>query len=682
MNLPHVTARIGKSIAGNDLLTSLYANLKGKYREQDELYAVYLIFDLEKKSIYFDEVFPYTENTRKRNLFFGNNSAASAQYYLVREVSGLHYLLGSVLNDLKMELEKNDMKDCELANILVDLDSEKLIHTTGKKGKGTVNLDKFIFTYDNSKKDVKLFGDNKNIELDGNKINYEDFVKLAIGYEAKNKRLVMIIPKVVTKDGNEVVLSKLESFKNLVLLNNNLVMNNKDTGNKKSSLICYICGEEKDDVKCSEYLTKLRRDGINKIFTTTTLNSAKMFEKKKYSESYSVCSSCYRDLIAGEKFINDKLQTRIANERTFLIPEGIINDFDYANVEKIKEGIDLCFNPRDAQIFTENIKEEHHYLNDDNWYNLNFIIYTTDGNSVSVLQTIEDVSNIYFDKINDLLAEISDDMPFIQSMNLGSLYGMIPVRKNKSGEQLNVNRVLTFYKSILNKNPISSSTVFAYASEAYDKGVRQILKGNPTNYDNLGVRFYNENSLDFYFMRLSFKYIAVLQFLQNLNLLSKQIFTKIDGGGWNMEEKKFNNDFEAIKDFLETQGFTKEAKALFCLGTLIKKVATEQYKSKHKNKPILKKINFQGMGWKDVMRLYTDVVEKLRQYEKMTLDNENIMSLFHTNIGIMKAEDWKFDDHENVFYIMAGYSFMVGLMGTKEKSKDNNDSIEGGKDHD
>ncbi len=57
--------------------------------------------------------------------------------------------------------------------------------------------------------------------------------------------------------------------------------------------------------------------------------------------------------------------------------------------------------------------------------------------------------------------------------------------------------------------------------------------------------------------------------------------------------------------------------------------------------------------------LYQDVIEKLRQYDEMRLFNEAVMNRFHYYYGSLKRP-WSLNDHANVFYIMAGYSYMVG----------------------
>ena len=169
---------------------------------------------------------------------------------------------------------------------------------------------------------------------------------------------------------------------------------------------------------------------------------------------------------------------------------------------------------------------------------------------------------------------------------------------------------------------------------------------------------------DFFIKRIIFSYIVLLKTCQELNILDKEVFKQFEEGGQalntiNTPLEKINSSIKQIEKFLDEQGFTNDARALFYLGILVNRVAVAQYQKEHKTKPILKKIQFQGMNEKDIYRLYGDTVEKLRQYEKMNLFVEGIMNRFHYYFGTLE-KNWSLNDQENVFYIMAGYSYVVG----------------------
>ena len=96
-------------------------------------------------------------------------------------------------------------------------------------------------------------------------------------------------------------------------------------------------------------------------------------------------------------------------------------------------------------------------------------------------------------------------------------------------------------------------------------------------------------------------------------------------------------------------------KALFLLGYLIGEVGSAQSSTGHKKKPILDKVNFQGMGVEKLNRLTGDVLEKLRQNNILQYNEDAYSSLkILIDSNIVK---WGLSNQENVFYVLSGYAF-------------------------
>ena len=107
MNITQLTAILGKRKLKEESnpLKTLVKPLKVKVKDDDELYAAKMIFDIDSDYIYFeilDEIF--NDDLREKYNYFGNNSASSLQFYLTRDINSFHYLLTSVFNDLNLEL--------------------------------------------------------------------------------------------------------------------------------------------------------------------------------------------------------------------------------------------------------------------------------------------------------------------------------------------------------------------------------------------------------------------------------------------------------------------------------------------------------------------------------------------------------------------------------------------------
>lgn len=657
MNLPHITAEIGKQTSdGKDPLAMLYKDVKAN--ADKDLYDVFLNFDLNKNAIYFAEKVAHSSESAAKYRYLGNNSAAGMQYYIVREGKSSGYILRSMFNDLAMELEKQKMDGSELYRLLEELQENGLIEYAGKKGEGRINLDKFVDSSSFENVSVEA-AEKKNIACNGENMSYDKFTRKMADMEEGSVQAGFVIPRVITKDGEEIVISMHEDYKELIMRSKNLKgcdsIGNQDISDKSKCRTCFICRQEKEDVKCSEYMSKLSRTGINKIFTTTTINSAKNIDKKKYEDSYAVCAECYRNLVSGEKYINENLTVRMAGERTFLVPEEVIGDFNFKYIERLKREVDMCFNPREVKNFMEGLEAEFKMDNENGHYNLNFVVNRTDGNSVNVLEVIEDVPFFHFQRVNEILKEKALNYEdYIKGLSMGSIYHMVPVRSNKSGDQLDVQKVLSLYKSILGGRQVKASQIFKYAAQA------------------IGIEMKKER--EFEAKKLIFEYMAFLNALSDMGILDRQ---ELKRGKELMDERQLakENSIEGVRRFLDDEGFDREARSLFYVGALMKSVANAQYSSNHKKKPILGKIRFQGMNKNEVKRLYSDIVEKLRQYDKMTYFNEMLMKDFHINFGKPDGA-WSHGDCDNVFYIMAGYAFMTKNFETDENKQNQSEQGE------
>ncbi len=145
-------------------------------------------------------------------------------------------------------------------------------------------------------------------------------------------------------------------------------------------------------------------------------------------------------------------------------------------------------------------------------------------------------------------------------------------------------------------------------------------------------------------------------------------------GGLKMEEqrKKHFTDEMIPKDIFEYWDNLEiyqdnQKKGLFLLGYLIGEVGSKRSSQQIKNKPILNKINFQGMGTEKLNRLLSDVLEKLKQYKLLDF-TVNIHSASQLLI-VENINNWSLSNQENVFYIISGFAFSNYLI--RKRSKEN-----------
>ncbi len=683
MNLPALTAMIGRAFPDDDIYSVLYPEPR-KSEKSKQPYVVYMTFDLCKNVIVFEDLTPYSNDSNRKFNYFGNNKAAAKQFHVVREGKHSYFFMGLWAN-LKYLLEKNGLQN--LAHLLTAVSDKGLIEAENgqlalEKIEFVINNPELGFSYDIEKKRIV----QKSADV-SEEISFEAFIRRAVGGKFSDQ-IVLVVPRIITSNGETVEVAKHEDYLELIRRTHKLgekiigTHDKNDYSKANQPEMCYICGLSKNDIACIEYSTKFRRDGINKVFTTTTINYANNIEASGHEHNYAFCKDCFDDLRRGEQVVLNQLTTLLAREKTFILPEGLLEDFEYQNISEITREIDFVFKPQKAEEWLRGIEVETRELHMGN-FNLNFIIYDTDGNSITILQTISDVNSYYFIEILEVFRKyllfVSDHLKIF---SLGSIYHVIPVKTKKDGKQIDVGRILSFYKSILKREQIKNDLVYRYALEAMDKGLKQLASDKVRNYYNLGLEGFKKihsGQEDYFIKRIIFAYLVILHSIQELGI-GKGISFLDEGESMNMNEMlKMAECPESIleaEEFLANQHFTNEMKALFFLGLIMKRVALAQAAKKHKNKPIFKKVNFQGMKQKHILRFYEDLVEKLRQYNKINFYTEWLMNRFHYYMGAaLTKEEWSLGEHANVFFIMSGYAFQVGKK-TPGLSKDEEDTIE------
>jgi len=693
MNLTAITATLGKY--RSDDIECLIEELP-RIKNDEQGYVVYMIFDIQNKKIYFESGEPVKDDTAKQFLYFGNNSGSGFQYYLNRDAESLSYLLTSTISDLYNMLCKYGMQDGKMALIIKKMDDSGLVTLSKKKGAGNINYKMFLLpdnylikglTENTNKAKIVL---SKTTE-DGDKVvSPEQFIRIGIREKNKKNRFLLVVPAVLQEDGQRAVLSEYPEYIKLVKLDKN-IQNESCAPSLQSKKVCYICHKEKDDVKTEDYIKNFDRKGINKLFEITTKNTSQILDNFNYENTYSICHDCYLDLLNGDKKIQKMFRGKVAGEDVFILPEGLIKDFEYNFLYKLKREVDLALKEDDANNWLQNI-EALASVDEIVYYSLNFVVYRTDGTSFSVLQTIEDVPTVRFKKIMELIGHNVNMMrQHIKHMSLASIYRLIPVYQDKNSNKW-TGKVLSLYKALLCGEQIDMNELFSYACEGLDKGLNQLKKDEVKNYFNMGLVEYKKNYKDYaddYFIRnLIMGYLILFNVCRQLNIL-------INDKACHDEKKEVsnmqsiktasenvNNSIDDMENFLDMQQYTNEAKALFYLGVLIKRVAIYQMVKEHKTKPILKKIQFQGMTNIEIYRLYNEVVEKLRQYKRLNIFTEAVMNRFHYYYGCIK-DTWKLDGHANVFYIMSGYAYMVSSSmpdATKEEQEMEREEIIIGKE--
>ena len=425
--------------------------------------------------------------------------------------------------------------------------------------------------------------------------------------------------------------------------------------------LCYVTGELRADVGEPAFDN---RYSMNKMFVTTTKNYATGFDDKNFYKSYQAGSEAQLLLERGSSHLLKNYTVRIAGIDHCLVPQfRAEQDVDLNNLTtRLKAKSELLFSMTDQW---KNYLSDIRYNADSEIYWINFLGYESDGNFFKTINIIKDVSKPHFETVLQVLRKVHNEMSELEGanwvnvmthgkerkmfdFNFHTIYSLIPIRKEKEKR----NAALALFKSILECRPVYRETLFRHFSEL-------IQCYRFERY--AGYNILPNTNFDFATRDAVFQYHAFFQFLKKIKLLDME--EKIIPSAATLEEKS-----TAINAFFDRMGYTDDQKALFYLGRVLGNVGYAQWKKDHKTKPILAKLNYNGMEAKAIMRLRLDLLEKCRQYNILSYFNEDAFSKFH---DYFRLEGWnkRMKPDEALFFLLAGYSF-------KTKDEDKPDGFE------
>jgi len=171
--------------------------------------------------------------------------------------------------------------------------------------------------------------------------------------------------------------------------------------------------------------------------------------------------------------------------------------------------------------------------------------------------------------------------------------------------------------------------------------------------------------LELNFAQAVLKANLFMYLLRKLNLLAGGFSVSDFLDELNIEEK--------MKNFLREMKYSEPQASLFLLGYLVNQVARKQYEQGHESKPVLGKINYEGMRFTKIIHFSNMVFNLLRQYKALYFGVEVIFSemkrLFDHHVA-----RWPLSPEENVFYLLSGYAYGVqravaGARSDKEEMK-------------
>jgi CRISPR-associated protein Csh1 len=114
-----------------------------------------------------------------------------------------------------------------------------------------------------------------------------------------------------------------------------------------------------------------------------------------------------------------------------------------------------------------------------------------------------------------------------------------------------------------------------------------------------------------------------------------------------------------MRAYFKEMAYDGPQAGLFILGYLLNQVGRAQGDRGYTNKPVLEKLNYQGMLWPKVVRLSNQILDHLRQHDLLRY-HEGLFAAMKRLLDAHRLE-WPLSPEENVFYILSGYAYATRL---------------------
>jgi CRISPR-associated protein Csh1 len=425
---------------------------------------------------------------------------------------------------------------------------------------------------------------------------------------------------------------------------------NRSAKNSTGQKLCYATGKVGEKVDEVAFNT---RYSLNKMFVTTTRNYASRFDTNNFRSNYQVSEEAQKLLERGSSYILENHTIPIAGVNHCIIPQVFSQSTVDASaiLAKLSRRSDLLFKYQELKDFSTQIDDTEPDI-----YWIDFLGYESDGNFFKTIHYIKDVSKTHFTRLLKTFQLVHRELKEVNgiqwdevmsagknhslSFNLFTFYGLIPLRKDKEKK----NEALTLFKAILEQRKISSQKLFEHYREL-------ILCHRFERYRSY-TNVYANNEFDFAVRNATYQYLAIFQVLTRLNLL-KNMEEKISTSEIDIPAGEFYQ--QQVELFFTKMAYSDAQKALFYLGRTLNAVAYAQVKKEHASKPILEKVNFNGLDNRAIMRLRNDLMEKTKQY-RIYDKTEFLLSQF---TQYYNPNEKKISPEEALFFLLSGYSFRL-----------------------
>lgn len=411
---------------------------------------------------------------------------------------------------------------------------------------------------------------------------------------------------------------------------------------------CHLCGAQGDvtwDMKKFDLLKFYNND--KKGFAT------ELDPRHGWFRSYSLCKDCYIRLLAGERFVRHRLQTTLGRKTVFVIPafhlpELLQGDLLEGWARYLKARLSASRTVEAWREFAEKVEQYQEFEAAESGYVLHLLFADLKNSAVKVNQLIADVPPSRLKHLADVAWEVTRTAnrmlggPRPETWWLGwdQLFYLFPIRQVRN--QAMAGPYLAFLHALISGRTLPASQLIAQFLET----------AAIYHFERFGAYVHERPHHPDLHVRMA---ETVLR--SNLALVYLRRLGQLSGleGGARMEAPQNIRLPEGVAAYFAEVGLDTPRQALFLLGYLLGEVAWVQ--GRWQSKPVLNKVQFQGVDRDKVVRLSNEVFEKLRQYRITGREAEATYAAMKALLD--RSLDRLGPPHENVYWLLSGYSFVT-----------------------
>jgi len=426
--------------------------------------------------------------------------------------------------------------------------------------------------------------------------------------------------------------------------------------------VCHVCGA------ATRVTANTTRFKLLKFYITDKPGFASGLRKRGFFSNYAICERCYRSLLAGERFVDNSLLTRLGRTRVYVIPTFHAPDIDLTGdtLEQwagyLKKRLSAAATMDSWREFQEDLERYQEFEDKKALFVLDMLFATKGKAAVKIDKLVASVPPSRLDRLDEVRNEVRDWADCVLGkdekwdLSLEKLFYLLPLTVRDG--QVQAKPYLELLDSLLSERPLNVNglifqlleTACVYRYEANDQYVQRRPKTRSE--DARAKEKFKDNDLPLVIHMLESQ--LFIRYLKLLGLLDVS-----RGGGEKVEENDSEIEHQALDEelrkYMDALGLDGPRRALFLLGVLIGRIGSTP-EQRSSGKPILNKVHFQGMDSGKVLRLANEVYEKLRQY-KIAEWNEKLYAAMKArldgNLRSLKSPQ------ENTFWLLSGYSFQT-----------------------